>query len=291
VIDGVASPLFRARHELGHRRPDRALGALATVTGDEMQTAEFWALSARALHQLERSNDAVEAASAGLAYAPGDVELLDLLALAQLACGDKRRARKTIEYALELHPEEPVLHAHRALILLLSVRRWLPFARYGKARAAVDEALRFDPYCDVALRVRAGVAALSRDRRAAEYSAELLSFDPEDERAHVIAGTAHASSGDTTQGLRHYVEAARLDPSDRTLVWLGKRSRILQSRFAAPALVFRRWFRGWRRLIWIWIVLAAVNTNLLLGGIAFVFVVYLWTVNAYVRVRAGKAPK
>jgi tetratricopeptide (TPR) repeat protein len=290
-MDGVADPLFRARHDLARRRPDRALHTLATVTSTELESAEFWALRARALHQLDRWNDAVEAACTGLAIAPGDVELLDLLALAQLAGGKRRQARATIEHALELYPEEPVLHAHHALILMRSAKRRRLFARYRKARAAVDEALRLDPSCDAALRVRAGIAALSRDRSAAEYSAELLSLDPDDERAHVIAGLAHQSRGNVAAGLRHYVEAARLDPSDRQLVWLGRRSRILQGRFAAPARLALRVGRGWRRWVLLWVALAAIHASLLLAGIVFVFWVYVWGVQLYVRLRVGKAPR
>src|SRR5436305_128336 len=41
-MDATASPLGLARHDLDRDRPDRALAALSKVTGDELETYEFW---------------------------------------------------------------------------------------------------------------------------------------------------------------------------------------------------------------------------------------------------------
>src|SRR5919198_3334738 len=208
-MDAAAGPIVRARHDLDRGRPDRALAALEQVTGEELETRDFWALRARALYELRRWDDARDVAKRGLELKPGDFQLLDVLALAQLETGKKKRARATIEHALELYPEQAVLHAHRALILARSANRSFRIASYKRARAAVDEALRLDPHCDAALRVRAQVAALSGDPRAREYSAELLSYDPEDDHAHLIAGSALARRGELAAGLEHYVQAGR----------------------------------------------------------------------------------
>src|SRR5207253_3728892 len=158
VMDAAAGPLVRARHDLDRDRPDRALDALSKVTEPELETYEFWTLRARALYRLRRWEEALEAAQTGLERRPDDFQLLDVLALAHLESGHKKQARTTIEHALELYPDQAVLHAHRALILARMKPRSFRLAAYKDARAAVDEALRLDPHSDAALRVRAQVA-------------------------------------------------------------------------------------------------------------------------------------
>jgi len=291
-MDATASPLGLARHDLDRDRPDRALAALSKVTGDELETYEFWWLRARALYRLRRWNEAIDAARTGLEREPDDFPLLDVLALAQLESGERKQARATIEHALELYPDQAILHAHHGLILARMQRRSFRLASYGQAWAAVEEALRLDPHSEAALRVRAQVATLSRDPRAPEYAAELLSFDPEDDQAHVIAGSALARRGEITSGLDHYLEAARLDPSDPHIAWIGRRARILQGRFAAPLLFVERVTRG--RLRYVWPVVALTTIHLhqpVLTAVVFGFWVYSWAVPIYLRIRTGKAPK
>ena len=291
-MDAAAGPLVRARHDLDRGRPDRALAALEQVTGDELETRDFWALRARALYGLRRWEPARDAAERGLELNPGDFQMLDVLALAQLETGKKKRARATIEHALELYPDQAVLHAHRGLILARSANRSFRVASYKQARAAVDEALRLDPHCDAALRVRAQVAALSGDPRAREYSAELLSYDPEDDHAHLIAGSALARRGELAAGLEHYVEAARLDPGDARTAWVGRRSKILQGPLGAPLLFADRLTRGHFRFAWILVVIASFHAHQpLLTGAVLLFWGYLWAVHIYVRVRTGKEPR
>jgi tetratricopeptide (TPR) repeat protein len=292
AMDAAAGPLVRARHDLSRGRADRALAALENVTGAELETHEFWSIRAAALYELRRWSEAIDAAREGLDRWPGDFELLDALALAQLESGKKKGALATIDAALELYPDAAVLHAHRALILMRSARKSFQLASYKKARAAVDEAVRLDPDCGAALRVRAQIAAVSGDRRAGDYGAELLSRAPEDERAHVIAGITLARRGDVKDGLRHYQEAARLDPADPQMAWIGRRSGALQSKFAAPLLQAERLTRGNLRFAWLFVMIAIAQVHQpLLTAAAGCFWVYMWAVHIYVRRRAGKAPK
>jgi tetratricopeptide (TPR) repeat protein len=291
-MDAAAGPLVRARHDLARRRPDRALVALEKVTGPELETHEFWELRATALYDLGRWDEAIQAAREGLDREPGDFELLDALALAQLERGRKKQALATIESALAIYPDDADLHAHRALILMRMQPRAFRLASYKKARAAAEEALRLDPGCEAALRIRAMIAVLVRERHAGEYSAELLSLDPEDERAHVIAGSARARRGDVAGGIAHYLEAARLDPSDPQLAWLGRHSRALQAKFAAPLLFAERLTRGNVRFAWILVVIAVIHLHQpLLSVAAFSVWAYMWAVHIYIRRRTGKAPK
>jgi tetratricopeptide (TPR) repeat protein len=291
-MDAAAGPLVLARHDLDRDRPDRALDALSKATGPELETHEFWWLRARALYRLRRYDEAISAAQIGLEHKPDDFPLLDVLALAQLESGDKKRARGTIEHALELYPDRAILHAHRGLILARSAERALRLASYKKARAAVDEALRLDPHSEAALRVRAQVATLSRDPLAPQYAAELLSFDPEDDQAHVIAGSALGHRGEISRGLDHYLEAARLDPSDPQMAWIGRRARVLQGRVAAPLLFAERLTRGHLRIAWLIVGLATVRLHQPVLTAAFIaFWLYGWGAHFYIRRRTGRRPK
>ena len=291
-MDAAARPLTLARHDLSRRRPDRALAALARVTGAELEEPEFWLLRTQALFELGRWDDAVDAVRAGLEREPADVDLLDLLALAELERGRKRQALKTIDAAIALQPELADLHAHRALILARSAQKSFRLATYKKARAAVDDALRLDPDSEDALRARAQIAMLSGDRRASEYAAELLTLDPEDEHAHLVIGAARAQRGDLSAALQHYDEAARLDPSDPELAWLGHHSRILQGWFAAPMLFAHRLTRGYFSLVWVLVALVSFRADQpLLSALVFGFWAYTWGFYFYHRARVGKAPK
>ncbi len=291
-MDAVAGPLALARHYLAQGRPDGALTALGKVTGAELESYEYWCLRAHALYELGRWDDAAQAAEAGLELDADDFELLDVLALAELERGRKKKARATIDAALELYPDVAELHAHRALILARCERKSFRLASFRKARAEVEEAIRLDPHSETALRVRAQIAILSGDRRASEYAAELLSFDPDDGQAHVITGSALAGRGDVTAGLRHYDEAARLDPSDPTLAWVGRRSRALQRPFAAPVLFLERVSRGHVRLAWIVVLFASLHADQpLLTAAVMAFWVYMWAVHIYLRVHVGKEPE
>jgi tetratricopeptide (TPR) repeat protein len=291
-MDAAAGPLVVARHHLDRGRPDRALAALNNVTGPELESEEFWTLRAAALYDVGDARAAVKAAREGLERDPEDFELLDLLALAQLGCGRKKDARKTVDAALLLYPDSAVLHAHRALILARCAERPFRLTSYRKARQAAEEALRLDPDCEAALRARAQIAALSGDRNADAYAAELLASDPESEYAHVISGTARANRGDVRPALDHYLEAARLDPSDPQLAWLGRRSKVLQSRFAAPLLFMERVTRGHVRFGWLGVIIVTrLAHQTVLSAAAFIFWAYLWAAHIYIERRTGKAPK
>lgn len=291
-MEAAARPLALAWHDLERGRPDRALAALEKLTGAELENDEVWHIRAHALYQLNRWDEAVEAAATGLEREPGDAELLDVLALSQLELGRKKAARATIDAALDLEPGSAELHAHRALILARCAERSFRLASYRKARAAVAEALRLDPQSEAALRARAQIATMSNDRRASEYAEELLALAPDDGRAHVLRGAALARRGDVGSGLRHYDEAARLDPSDPALAWVGRRSRALQRPFFAPLLFLERVSGGHVRIAWVLVVLASTRSGVpLLTAAVFAFWIYMWVAHARLRAYAGKEPK
>jgi tetratricopeptide (TPR) repeat protein len=212
AVHPADDPLALARHYLQIGNARRALAELDQAP-DAVDDEEFLWLRAHALFQLDRWDEAAHAAQAGLERDAEDVELLDVLALAELERGREKEALARIDAALELAPDVADLHAHRALILARRNRRSFRLTSFREARAAVDEALRLDPHSEVALRVRAQVALLSGDtRHADEYADEVISAEPDDEFAHLVRGSVHADRADFKRALRHFEEAARLNP-------------------------------------------------------------------------------
>jgi Tfp pilus assembly protein PilF len=290
AVDPAHDPLALVRRYLQTGDARRALAELEKAPGG-VDDEEFWSLKAHALYELGRWDEAVKAARAGLELEADDFDLLDLLALAQLECGREKEARVTIDSALELYPDSAELHAHRALILARRKPKSFRPVSFRAARAAVDEALRLDPHSEVALRVRAQVAALSGDTHAHQYAAELLALEPDDEQAHAITGAALANRGKVVAGLRHFEEAARLDPSDPTLAWVGRHSRDLRRPFFAPVLFMERVTRGNIRIAWVLVALASFHSGQLwLKVVVFGFWAYMWAVHIYLRMRHGKEP-
>jgi tetratricopeptide (TPR) repeat protein len=290
-MEVAASALALAHHDLDRGRPDRALARLDEATGAELESYEFWGLRAVALCELGRWEEAAEAAQAGLLREPEDAELLDVLALAQLESGRKKEAVATIDAAIELEPFVAEFHAHRALILARCAQRSFRLASYGKARAAVEEALRLDPDSDTALRVRAQIAVMSNDRRAEEYAEALLALEPDDGHTHLIRGAALAERGDVTGSLRHFDETARLDPADPTAAWVGRRSRALQRPLFAPLLFLERVSRGHVRIAWALIAFPSFQLHQpVVTAALFAFWIYMWAAHAYLRIHTGKEP-
>ena len=291
AVDSAHDPFALVRRYLETGDARRALAELEKAPGG-VDDEEFWNHRAHALYGLGRWDEAAEAAQRGLELGPDDFDLLDLLALAELERGHEKKALATIDSALELYPDSAELHAHRALILARRKQKSFRPVSFRAARAAVDEALRLDPHSEIALRVRAQVAALSGDTHAHQYAAELLALEPEDEQAHAITGAALANRGNVVAGLRHFDEAARLDPSDPTLAWVGRHSRELQRPFFAPVLFMERVTRGHIRIAWAAVALASFHADQLwLTVLVFGFWAYMWAVHIYLRMRHGKAPE
>jgi Flp pilus assembly protein TadD len=275
-------PLALARHYLQIGNARRALAELEQAH-EGVDDEEFWCLRANALFELGRWDEAARAAQAGLELEPADVELLDVLAIAELERGREKEARKAIDAALELAPHVPDLHAHRALILARRKPKSFRMASFREARAAVDEALRLDPQSEVALRVRAQVALLSGDTHHADaYADGVLAAEPDDEFSHLFRGSVHADRADFKRAVRHFEEAARLNPESPDAGEALREARV----GAHPLLAIVRpvWRFGRMRS---WLVYLAVISALALArlpsiryaviGIWLAMIVLSWT--------------
>jgi tetratricopeptide (TPR) repeat protein len=290
AVQPAGDPLALARHYLEIGNAKRALAELEKAPA--VDDADFWAARAEALYELHRFAEAAEAAEQGLRHDPEDFDLLDVLAIAELEHGRETEAMAAIDAALELYPDSAELHAHRALILARRKRKSFRLQSFKKARAAVDEALRLNPRSEDVLRARAQVAALAGDPLAPQYAAELLALEPDDEQAHALSGTALASRGNVLPALRHFEEAARLDPSDPKLAWAGRYARELRRPFFAPALFLERITHGHVRLGWFVIAFPTLRLHILwLSALVFTFWMYMWAVHIYLHRRLGKEPE
>jgi tetratricopeptide (TPR) repeat protein len=285
----AAGPLDLARHHLLVGRPDRALEALERADSDELEGAEFWELRASALFDLRRWKEGATAAREGLARSADDIGLLELLAICSLNGGKKAEAERALRDALSLSPLNPSLLSNWALLLARK-------KRYDEAREAVAKALSVAPESSQALRTRAQVAVMAKDPNAARYSRELLASDPESQSAHLVAGNAALRDRRIDTGFRHYVEAARLDPSDPQAAWIGRRSRAYLGRAGAPLRLL--WRLGPRRvqvaviLLSIGLAVAGLGNARLVLALGWLCVlVYGWFFRLVLRARYGKQPK
>jgi tetratricopeptide (TPR) repeat protein len=81
------------------------------------------------------------------------------------------------------------------------------------ALSAIDEALKFDPTDSYALNLRIELLKAKGDHKRARVAAlEALEMNPENERAHALAGVLNLELRDRDCGISHLQEAVRLDP-------------------------------------------------------------------------------
>ena len=239
-MDAALGPLILARHHLERGRPDLALAALEDVTPGEVETLEFWRLRADTLLRLRLCAEARDAARSGLERAPHDVHLLEVLALAYSGLRKKREALTAIEAALRLQPDDPGLHAQKAFLLTRHAQNAIGFASYRGARAAAEHALKLDPDFVPAHAARLQVAVAAGERRAPKIAARLLELAPESGQAHLLAGVALTNRGRVPAALRHYTEAARLDPPDPEAARFLRGSKTLAHPVASILRLFWR---------------------------------------------------
>ncbi len=279
----LRTPLALARHYVEIDRPQLALDALAKARDDALSDPEFWLLRAEALRELERPDEAAEAARRGLELDAEDISLLDALALAELDRDRLEPAQQALAAALELEPDHPVLLAHRALALARD-------ERFAAAREAVLEALRVAPDSVAVRRVRAQVAVLAEEPDAARYVDDLLARSPEDRTGHYLRGSLAVSASRYRPAARAFAEAARLDPTDRDVAHAARETRIVAHPVLAPVRAvwrFGRW-RAYFTYLTLFVVLGAFrlqSIRAVLVGAWLVIVVLSWTGPRFLRWR------
>ncbi|MEZ5099945.1 MAG: tetratricopeptide repeat protein [Thermoleophilia bacterium] len=118
VVDpDVAGRLGMASRLLATRQPGRALAVLAELGPASGSTPEARLLEAAALLEVGRAAEAVAAAQAGLALAPGSRGLLRVLSRAEVRRGRPVEAERALLVALAAAPDDPALLADYAVVL------------------------------------------------------------------------------------------------------------------------------------------------------------------------------
>ena len=221
----AADRLAIARRYLEIGNPKRAL-AEVEKGGADFENSKFWAIRAEALFDLKRWREAGEAARRGLEIEPHSIMLLDILAICQLNLGKKKEAEKRVRAALELAPQHPTLLAHHAVILAKS-------KRFDEAQSALDEASRLAPESTDVVMARAQVTSMRGDRRRAGESADqLLQLEPDSDLSHLTRGAVDMRSARFKHAVRHFEEAARLNPDKP-----GVRDALREARVGANPLL------------------------------------------------------
>jgi Flp pilus assembly protein TadD len=267
--------LALARYYLEVAQPGRVLDVLGAAEVD-VEEPDAWALRAEALYQLDRHEAGAAAARGGLARDPEDVALLDLLSLCETELGHFVEAERSLLGALELWPDHPTLLCHYALLCVRG-------GQAPMARRLLEEASCVAPDSTEVLRARAQVSYLSGDRRAAARDAsELLAAEPEDRLAHVIKANTLAHR-DVYAAVRHFEQAARLDPSDGEIARVTRYNRVLTHPLQWPIWPIQRFgvIRVW--LAYVALIALSSLTGIrwlppTLVGIYLALVLYSWTV-------------
>jgi tetratricopeptide (TPR) repeat protein len=272
-FDEFDEGLMLALHYLQIGNGRQALAALDRVDAAALDEPAYWLLRTSALRDLDRTEEAVEAAKRGLALEPDDAALLHSLGIAELDRDRFTAAERALTAALRLDPEDADLHAH--LALTLARRR-----RYAEARAEVERALVLEPDGISPLRVRAQVAFLAEDdaETVRAYAEDLLRVAPGDQLGHAILGYVSARKKNYTRSARELAGAARLDPGNSGIADGAREARVLAHPILAPVRPiwrFGRW-RAYFVYLALFIALAAAHQTLLrliLAGIWITLVV------------------
>lgn len=261
-------------------RADEALHKLRD--GFDSDDAWCWFVRAAALLQLDRYDDCVEAAKAGLSVDPEHIHLLDVLAAARMGTADLAGAEDAILTALRIDAEDPDLLTRYAHVV----------ARAGqmeKAEKLVARALTIDPENHYALQMDALLATASADSRAIiARSHALLRHSPENPLGHRLLGATHIDEGRFDQASDAFSEAVRLDPSHHETAESAREARLYRHWLLWPLRPALRMGAG---PLWI----AAVATILLLRNLKLdsaalwfslawvVYCLYTWIAPSVVR--------
>lgn len=273
MLDDRDSALELAHHYLEIGNDRAALDALERAGDDALNDVDYWAVRSAALRGLDRSPEASDAARRGLQLDPEDISLLDSLALAELDRDHFGSALHALDAALDVAPELPILHAHRALALALS-------GRHAEGRQAAESALALDPNSISALRARAQVALIAGDdaNTVRAFAADLLEISPDDQVGHAVLGSLSARQKDFRRSARELSEAARIDPSNKLVAEGAREARVYAHPVLAPVRPvwrFGRW-RTWGLFVALSITLGAFHQwtlRLILTGFWLLLVV------------------
>ncbi|NKM70766.1 FecR domain-containing protein [Rhizobium laguerreae] len=169
------------------------------------------ALSARAGYKASYESDingALADLNRAIALAPGASGTLNSLGLLQSSRDANGEAEKAFKKAIELDPQDPLLHANLAIL-------YLDQARMKEAKREIDTAIALDPSFDHALlaRGRYYLQTGERDKALADLLAASTA-NPAHSQSQFMLAAAHYEKGDRLPSEQALDNANRLDDDD-----------------------------------------------------------------------------
>ncbi|WP_436531416.1 tetratricopeptide repeat protein [Actinoplanes sp. HUAS TT8] len=166
---------------------------------------------AQALIDIERFEQAETTLRTALAGAPGDADLLTLLAYALRRQAKVAEARDASEAALVAAPDSADAYAEHAAVLLALLR-------FKEAIVAAEQAVRLDP--GQLLLLAQTLVADGRHAEARDAARRGLALTPHSANALVTAADVARDAGDRDEAVRLVRAGLAIDPEHRYGRWL-----------------------------------------------------------------------
>ena len=268
-----------AMHLVSLERYEEALEKLAESF--DVEDPWHWWARGTALLELDRIDEAIEAAKSGLSADAEAPELLALLARCRMRQDDLVAAEEAILGALRLDAEDADNLALYALIVAKA-------GQIDKARKLLARAKAIDPENTRTLRVETALAMASgNDREALLRSRELLRIDPEDAHAHSMAGAVLHDRGDVDDAAPHFRSAVVERPSDHDVAEIARENLYWRNPFMWPLRPLKRFGMGPVWIAGVVLMFAARAAGNEIGAAAVIlwvaYCVYSWVVPPLVR--------
>jgi tetratricopeptide (TPR) repeat protein len=276
--------LARALALLQANRPEDALHELATLPPEDALRALSFELRANALLQLDRWDEAADAARGGLAAGGPDPDLFGLLSAAERRRGDLVTAERAVLDGLALAPSDVDLLTRYASLCIAA-------GQLDKAGKLVDRALAEDPLAAGVFAVRVELAhARGADREAERISREFIAEYPEHPVAHALLGGTSATRGKVSEAYQGFRQAVAAEPTDADYAEAALETRIARHPLMVPVRPFIRFgaVLPWIVAVGVMFGLRALNLPVaagIAGLLWFLLCVYSWVVPPLVRRR------
>lgn len=277
-----APALLRAHALLAADRPEEALRELAVLSAADAMSALVFELRAAALLQLERYDEAGDAARQGLALGGPDPDLLGQLGIAEHRLGRHDTAERALLDGLALAPQHVSL-------LCVYAQLCLEHGQLDKARRLVGLAAAQEPDAPMVYSARVHLALADHDDALAQRIArEFVAAHPENPQAHALLGGTSAARGQVRSAYSGLRQAVAHDPADRDYAQAAYEARIALHPLMLPIRPFVRFgpIKTWIAAIVIIYGLRAVGLPLVSFVFAMLWValcVYSWIVPPLVR--------
>ncbi|PDT14248.1 TonB-dependent receptor [Rhizobium sp. J15] len=207
--DDPTLPAVRA--QLAELTDDREQMKAAIERSLSLDPDHPMALSARAGYKATYESDidgALADLNRAIALAPGASGTLNSLGLLQSSRDANGEAEKAFKKAIELDPQDPLLHANLSIL-------YLDQGRMKEAKREIDTAIALDPSFDLALLARGRYYLQTGEREKA--LADLLAAstaNPGHSQSQMMLAAAHYEKGDRIPSQQALDNADRLDDND-----------------------------------------------------------------------------